>query len=378
MLTPEFLQACADEVTQIAEHIDAYAIRKIAERMTIRLEKGKKALSQTDIYQIRAMQETGALVKDISDEITRISGLEAEVVESSIVQAGIVALEAEDAVYKAQGLQTSKASVWVTRLAERNARKCLNTIRNVTGTFAKSAGNEFVLRTNQAWARIMSGAQSAGGAIIDAIKDMSAKGVKVTYGKNDRPEKLEVATARAIRTSIAQTNGDIAIKRMEEMEWDIILVSAHVGARNVGTGYENHEAWQGKFYSLSGNDPRFPDFYSSTGYGELLGLCGVNCRHSFGAGDGEHNPYTLPTHAENDKQYTINQQARAKERKIRALKKQRDALQASLRVATDPQTKEELDKALKSTRKRLREHNEAYREFCNAHGMKVREERLAI
>ena len=26
----------------------------------------------------------------------------------------------------------------------------------------------------------------------------------------------------------------------------------------------------------------YPDFIESTGYGDVLGLCGVNCRHSFG------------------------------------------------------------------------------------------------
>jgi hypothetical protein len=26
---------------------------------------------------------------------------------------------------------------------------------------------------------------------------------------------------------------------------------------------------------------KYPDFYEVTGYGEMLGLCGINCRHSF-------------------------------------------------------------------------------------------------
>ena len=43
-----------------------------------------------------------------------------------------------------------------------------------------------------------------------------------------------------------------------------------------------HAKWQGKIYSRSGNDPNYPDFKKSTGYGTGTGLCGWNCRHTFG------------------------------------------------------------------------------------------------
>ena len=42
-------------------------------------------------------------------------------------------------------------------------------------------------------------------------------------------------------------------------------------------------------YSRSGKSKKFPPF-SLTGYGTASGLSGVNCRHSFGASDGEFNP----------------------------------------------------------------------------------------
>lgn len=53
-------------------------------------------------------------------------------------------------------------------------------------------------------------------------------------------------------------------------------VSAHAGAR------PEHAAWQGKVYSRSGTSEKYPDFRSSTGYGTGAGLCGWNCRHTFG------------------------------------------------------------------------------------------------
>lgn len=53
-------------------------------------------------------------------------------------------------------------------------------------------------------------------------------------------------------------------------------VSAHAGAR------PEHAVWQGKIYSRSGTSEKYPDFRSSTGYGTGAGLCGWNCRHTFG------------------------------------------------------------------------------------------------
>lgn len=57
---------------------------------------------------------------------------------------------------------------------------------------------------------------------------------------------------------------------------DLVEVSAHSGAR------PEHAAWQGRIFSRSGTHPNYPDFKSSTGYGRADGLCGVNCRHTFG------------------------------------------------------------------------------------------------
>lgn len=61
---------------------------------------------------------------------------------------------------------------------------------------------------------------------------------------------------------------------------DTVEVSAHAGARNKGTGPMNHAEWQGKVYSISGKDSKYPPLIESTGYGTATGLLGINCRHS--------------------------------------------------------------------------------------------------
>ena len=59
---------------------------------------------------------------------------------------------------------------------------------------------------------------------------------------------------------------------MEDLDTDLVEVSAHQGARDKGTGFENHKKWQGKVYSFYGNNPKYPSLRKETGYGDIQGL----------------------------------------------------------------------------------------------------------
>jgi len=63
--------------------------------------------------------------------------------------------------------------------------------------------------------------------------------------------------------------------QMDEMNCDLVETTAHAGAR------PSHQIWQGKVFSRSGTSKKYPDFVSSTGYGTITGLLGINCRHDF-------------------------------------------------------------------------------------------------
>lgn len=86
---------------------------------------------------------------------------------------------------------------------------------------------------------------------------------------------MDVAIRRNIRTAISQTTGKLQEMRMDEMECDLVETTAHAGAR------PSHQIWQGKVFSRSGTSKKYPDFVSSTGYGTITGLLGINCRHDF-------------------------------------------------------------------------------------------------
>lgn len=82
-------------------------------------------------------------------------------------------------------------------------------------------------------------------------------------------------------TGMSQLTGEIVKEQMQELDTDLVEVSAHGGARDTGSGFENHKQWQGKVYSMSGKSKKYPPLKAKTGYGNVAGLKGANCRHDF-------------------------------------------------------------------------------------------------
>jgi hypothetical protein len=204
---------------------------------------------------------------------------------------------------------------------QRNYEKTLGEWKNFTGTLADVCQQSFIKACDNAYMLVASGAMSYSEAFKDAINSIVKDGVYVDYPSGHR-DTIETATLRCIRTGVSQATAQITDARMEEMGWDTILVSSHLGARMTGgKDHTDHFWWQGKFYSKSGKDSRFKP-YSVCGEGDVQGIHGANCRHSHGPGDGEFNPYEKYDSEENRKEYELQQQQRTMERRIRASKRE--------------------------------------------------------
>lgn len=166
---------------------------------------------------------------------------------------------------------------------------------------------------------------------------------------------------------------------MKEQEWDIILVSAHIGARTGDGGQNpvNHLWWQGQFYSRTGQDKRYPPF-SVTGYGTGEGLSGWNCRHSFGPGDGVNNPYKDIETEDNVRLEKLEQRQRALERRIRKIKQMVMGLQTAVDTCKDDTLRMELQEELDQKSYLLQRQNRAYNDFCQSNGLRPLADRLRI
>ena len=295
--------------------------------------------------------------------------------------AGVQALQWDDKIYQAAGLSPIPLlqSPALMRIMQRNYEATAGEWRNFTKTTANEAQRLFINQMDNAYNMVVSGAVSYTEAVRDVINDVSDVGMKVNYPSGYKLS-IESATMMIVRTGISQAAAEVSLERMKEMDWDIILVSSHLGAR-VGDGGKNpgnHSWWQGKFYSRTGRDKRFPDFVSSTGYGSITGLSGVNCRHSFGTGDGENNPFEQYDTEENRKAYETQQRQRTLERRIRDSKRKVQNLQTAVDNCKDEKLKFELQQKLDRKSYTLSQQNKAYKQYCKDNDLKEYAERLRV
>lgn len=382
MLAPHYLQQIADGAEQIASELHEYIIRQIVDRMMIRIGRGDDyLLTSSDRWRIQVLQDAGYLLEDITAELAKYTKRQEKEIKAAMEEAGIKALEYDHKIYEAAGLSPMPLtqSPALIRLMERNYRATLGEWNNYTRTTAQAAQRIFLNECDLAYNKVLSGAVNYSQAVREAVESVASGGVYVHY-PTGRRDTIETATARAVRTGIAQAAGDISIKRMEEMDWDVILVSAHIGARTGDGGQNpgNHLWWQGQFYSRTGRDKRFPNFYEHTGYGTGEGLCGWNCRHSFGSGDGVNNPYKDIQTADNVRMEKLEQRQRALERRVRKTKREVMGLQEAVEKCRDEAAKFELQQALDRKSYLLSRQNKAYSDFCKKNDLRPLNERLQI
>lgn len=385
MLSPEYLLRVSEGAEEIAERLHQDIVKRLIQRIVARLERGDDyILTPIDKYQLETLKQAGFLMKDIEKEIAAKTKLQRAEIRAAFEDAGIRSYAYDSRVYEAAGLATKPLtqSPQYIRMMQRAYEATLGEWRNFSRTTAGEAYRRFIVECDRAYYSVQSGAISYTQAFREAINRIADEGVVVAYRDKDgnitRRDTIETATLRNIRTGISQSCAEITNARMEEMDWDILLVSAHLGARYTEKNdYTNHFWWQGKFYSKSGKDERFPPF-SVCGQGDVQGINGANCRHSYGPGDGEFNPYSDFDSEENKKAYDLSQKQRQLENRIRHTKRQVMAIKEGRDYAEHPDHKAALDEDYKKKAAKLERQNKEYKDFCEQNGLKTRQERLTI
>lgn len=375
MLNPSYLLHAVEPAEEIAEQLHIDIVRRIVERIVIRFQRGDDyTLTALDKWQIETLQEAGFLLEDIQKEIAAATGKMQKEIAEAMEDAGVIALEYDDKIYRDAGLDPVPLvqSPYMIQLMQNTYTQTMGEWRNFTNISKRAVHSLFVEACDTAYMQVLSGAISSSQAYLEALEKIVEGGVYVQY-PGGRKDTIETATARAVRTGISQASGRIQLARMDEMDVDLVLVSSHLGAR------PEHYVWQGKVYTRSGLDARYPDFETVTGYGTVTGLCGANCRHNFSPYfEGMRNPFQEYDSEENQKQYEMEQRQRTLERRIRNTKRETMGWRAAMDAETDPIKKAEAEGKYQRKAALLQQQNKAYNSFCEETGQKKRHERITI
>ena len=273
MLEPKYLEDLPDGVIDLYSRVEQDILSDMARRLM-----AYDYWLDSSLWQEQKLKEVGVLHDDIVAAMAGITGKSQTEIRRVMREACTRALKADGRTYSAAGLvipdfNSSKA---LKNTLNAGLKATLGTFQNLTHTTANTASRQFEDALDRAWLKIKSGAFSTDTAVRDAIKELSAAGVGAITYPSGRIDTLETAVRRAIVTGVNKTAGEVQWQLADEMGCDLVQVTAHGGAR------PEHAAWQGGIYSRSGKSRKYKDFKETTGYGTGAGLCGWNCRHSFG------------------------------------------------------------------------------------------------
>lgn len=269
MLTPQQFDASADAILSLYHEFEDAVLADIARRLV-----GMNYASAA--WQAQRLTESGALYEKILRRLSALSGQSEDQVAEILRIAGARSVRFDDRIYKAAGLQPLplNLSPQMASVLGNAVARTAGTMNNLTRTSALAAQQTFIRAADLAYLQVSTGAMGYEQAIRSAVLSVGDSGMEVFFASG-RVDKLDVAMRRTVLTAVGQTAGELQWARADELEQDLVEVSEHIGAR------PSHALWQGKIYSRSGTDPRYPNFVRETGLGTGAGLGGWNCRHTW-------------------------------------------------------------------------------------------------
>lgn len=286
-------------------------------------------------WQVKKLDEMGALNADAVKIISRYSKKSEKEIRKMLKEAGFgnVDLPAMQKAYNSGALLVDPAKILESETmrstVEDSFKELKETFKLINTKALESVKQEYMTVINRSYIDVASGVYDYNTAIKRALKGMADNGITgATYQRGDRIVKysIEAAVRRDALTAVHQTANRNSFKLAEELGTEYVEVSSHVGARTHPTNHiANHAWWQGKVYKIHGFDEKYGNLKNNTGYpDDIQGLGGVNCRHRmFPFIPGISEPVAEHyDEKEAEREYKLTQKQRAKERKIRALKKE--------------------------------------------------------
>lgn len=387
--TPEVLDALPEELAELFRSLEQTLIEEICERLKL-----ADNLNEVTVQDIRVLRSMGLDLNDINKLIEKTAEIGAQDLDRLF----------DDVIARNKQYYGELAELaGITKPQRMLGDNDIDAIRrqtkakfvNLTQSMAfqvRQGGNIVSLPPAKAyqWAldnaelQILSGGISYREAIKNAVTQLADSGIRTAEYESGHVDHIDVAVRRAVMTGVNKTCQRYAERSVEFLETDLVEASAHQGARDTGTGPENHKEWQGKVYRWKEKQGyskgSYPDFINTTGYGTGAGLGGWDCRHHFypfyeGVSERTYTDEQLanidpPPFEYQGKTYTAyeaTQKQRQIERTVRKLKRRRSAYEAT-GLSSDAQ----------DVSVRIRRLNAEYKAFSDAANLPLQKERMKV
>lgn len=293
-ITPDYIAALPAPIVDALLKLEEYLLSDIASRLAF----SGGDVSATALRHIETLQRRGYDLQKINKLLANMTGLRESDLEKAINDCIKANLDYYGALYEAAGADAMnlfavqaeiQAIADMTNGAMKNITQSLGfSVRNSAGIVKWMPPAEaYQAVLDEMFVKVNSGL-SYESALRSGIAQLADSGIQtVQYVNIDGVRKqttvhADVAARRAVMTGITQISEAYANQAMTDLNTSFLEVTAHSGARDVDkpNPWSNHKAWQGKVYSLHAGD-KYPSVYAVCGLGEVDGLCGANCRHTY-------------------------------------------------------------------------------------------------
>ena len=391
---PEVLDALPEDLAELYRALEDTLLDEICSRLKL-----AEKLNEVTVQDIRALRSHGIDLKDIEKAIRKTTGISEkklkELLDDVVERNQKYYTELIDLAHITQPeTLVSVEDTWAiyeqTKQTMRNLTRSMGFLVDAGRTMLPPA-KAYQWALDNATMQIQSGAISYNQAIKSAVRQLAQSGLKVVDYESGHRDQIDVAARRAVMTAVNQLNRKYSEQSMDFLQTDLVQVEAHAGARDIDgpKGWENHKKWQGKLYRWAeftkkypdASKGEYPDFESTCGIGDVTGILGANCRHSWSAfvegvmertytdkqlehiDDGLGCTFEGKTYTA----YEATQMQRRVERTIRNLKREKAAYKAA-----------GLTEKERAVNIRLRRLNAKYKAFSEAAGLPEQWERTKM
>lgn len=308
MLTPEYLASFPGYIVTLFEQYDAFVIQDFARRVA----KAGKVTDMAEWQAVRA-SEMGLSMDELTRRASELLEITQEELKSMYQEAFDSYIESDTKRFGGSGLNYDRVATnpalkdYMTAAQEQTQKSLKNifghtgAIKSMTGTTAVMLkyGNQYMpiskayaMALDLAQMQVSTGVLDYNTAIRNAIRSVAKQGVSTVIGDAvgyDSGYRISVrgAAKMCVLTGVNQMAGNMNRMVCDELDLDLVEVTAHMGAR------PSHQVWQGQIYSRSGRSDKYEDLAEATGLGTVSGLMGANCRHNYyGYYEGSPRAYT--------------------------------------------------------------------------------------
>lgn len=366
-VTPEKAEQMSWPIVQLYSSIQT----EILENIGALLAEDQEALEDdANAWYLQKLEQIGGLTRANIKIIAKKSKLSGALINEILKGLGFEGIETNEILMKEaikKGAPLIEAvpaaqdpAVWrILDAFEKQAKDTFNLINSTMLRESQEVYRDILARTT---ADALAGIKTPQQALRSTVRQWAQKGIPVLKTANGGRRYAEGYAYTVIRTIGSNVTNEMQEARFDSYGLDLVEISSHSGARPKCAPY------QGKIFSRSGNDPKYPAL-SSTSMGEPDGLFGINCGHvQYPYIPGVSTKRYYPINAKrNEKVYEESQKQRALERSIRDNKRE---------LATLEKMNDEI--GIKQARRKVLDSQARLRVFLEETGRTRRREREQI